>query len=410
MRGIYRIFIIPFAVGLLATCCDTAAFADPGEIDEKAVVEGNNAFALDLYAKLKEEEGNIFFSPYSISSALAMTYAGARGRTAKQMAEVLHFDSGQERLRLAFGALIARLNAQAKDGGYQLSVANALWGQKGYRFLKEFLDLTRSSYGAGLRKVDFRTRAAREAARKTINTWVEKQTEGKIKNLIKPEILNRLTRLVLTNAIYFKGNWARQFEKGYTKDSLFWIAPDKKLEVPMMYQSRELKYTEGDTFQALELPYVDNELSMVVLLPKKIDGLAELEGLLTASNLKEWFGNLRQQEVRVYLPRFRMTSEFRLDEVLQSMGMTDAFSLPPADLSGMTGGMDLFISAMLHKAFVEVNEKGTEAAAATAEVVAEAEAPTLPPVFRANHPFIFLIRDTQSGAILFLGRVVNPSE
>ena len=403
MRSVHGLFAVLLATALLATSCTTMALAEVSDAHRTALVEGNNAFALDLYAKLKKREGNLFFSPYSISTALAMTYAGARGSTEKQMADVLHFELDRERLHPAFRGLIDRLNAQGKEGAYQLSVANALWGQKGYGFLKKFLDLTEANYGAGLKEVDF-VKAA-EAVRKTINAWVEKQTQEKIKNLIKRGILDADTCLVLTNAIYFKGNWASRFNNRYTKDSPFTIAPGKRVEVPMMFRSGKFKFLEQDTFYMLELPYVDDELSMVVLLPKEIDGLGELQNSLSTGNLKAWLRNLRKQEVRVYLPRFKTTSEFMLAEVLKFMGMTDAFS-GRADFSGMTGRKGLSISAVIHKAFVEVNEEGTEAAAATA-VVMKRGGPR-GRVFRADHPFIFLIRDNRSGSILFLGRLLNP--
>ncbi len=405
MSKTHPLFAAAFVFAVLASCCDTMPVADVSDAERKAVVEGNNAFALDLYAKLRDQEGNLFLSPYSISTALAMTYAGARGNTEKQMADVLHFDLPQGRLHPAFRQLIERMNAQGKGNSYQLSVANALWGQKGYGFLKEFLDLTKASYGAGLREVDFV--GATGAARRTINDWVVRKTEGKIKDLIKRGILDFDTCLVLTNAIYFKGNWASRFNERYTKDSPFSIAPDEKVRVPMMYQMRKFRYMEGDVFKALELPYVDNELSMVILLPRSVDGLGELERLLTTENLNKWLGSVREQEVRVYLPRFKMTSEFRLDKVLQSMGMTDAFS-GRVDFSGMTGRKALSISAVIHKAFVDVNEEGTEAAAATAVVMKRGGPPG--PVFRADHPFILLIRDNRSGNILFVGRLVNPLE
>ena len=374
--------------------------------DRTAVVEGNSAFALDLYAKLKEQEGNLFFSPFSISTALAMTHTGARSETAAQMEKVLHFDIGQERLHPAFKALIEDLNARQQKGGYELSVANALWGQRGYGFLMEFLDLTVDNYGAGLREVDFV--GDTEGARQTINGWVEKETREKIKNLIPPGVLDALTRLVLTNAIYFKGDWAAQFDKEATHDAPFTLLDGKKVEVPMMRQTEKFGYMETEGFQALELPYVKDELSMIVLLPRKVDGLAELEKSLTAENLAKWLPELRKRRVIVELPKFKMTSQFSLAKVLRSMGMTDAFSLPPADFSGMNGKKDLFISAVIHKAYVDVNEEGTEAAAATGVVMQLTAAPTPPVLFRADHPFLFLIRDNRSGSILFLGRMINP--
>ncbi len=397
--------------------------------DKRAVVEGNNKFALELYAKLRVREGNLFFSPYSISTALAMTCAGARGKTEKQMAEVLRFplehykalDDNQgrpfyrierrpmsrERIAAAFGALQRGLKADSKKSGYELTVANALWGQKGYGFLKTFLKLTEKNYGAGLKEVDFI--AATEAARKTINAWVEKKTKNKIKNLIPKGVLNRLTRLVLTNAIYFKGNWARQFKKDRTKDAPFTLAGGERVDAPMMNQTAEFNYMETEDFQGLELPYVDDELSMIILLPKQVDGLAEFEKTLTLENLSQWPARLHKRKVIVSVPKFKMTSQFRLAEVLKSMGMTDAFVPDVADFSGMNGKRDLFISAVIHKAYVDVNEEGTEAAAATAVVVGVTSVmPGRIPVFRADHPFLFLIRDSDSGSILFIGRMMNP--
>ena len=373
-----------------------------------AVVKGNNEFAFDLYAKLRGREGNLFLSPFSISTALAMTSAGARGGTEAGMAKVLHFTLPGEELHTAFAGLIRGLDEDKKGRGYELVVANALWGQKGYGFLKEYLDLTKSCYGAGLHEVDFEKAA--EAARKTINAWVEEKTKEKIKDLIKPGVLSSLTRLVLTNAIYFKGQWASRFKKEATKDGPFTLSSGKKTAVPMMNQTEEFGYMEDGDVQALELPYIGDRLSMVVLLPKKVDGLAGLEESLTAKKLSKWLSAVRKQKVVVSLPRFKFTSEFGLADVLKSMGMTDAFLLPPADFSGMDGKKDLFISAVIHKAFVDVNEEGTEAAAATAVVMAlRMAAPEPVPIFRADHPFLFIIRDTESGNILFMGRMIDPS-
>ncbi len=398
--------------------------------DTEAVVEGNNAFVLALYAQLRGLEGNLFLSPYSISTALAMTHAGARGATAGQMAQVLRLpierykalDSDNqgnppyrieqrpmsvEQLAAAFGRLQKGLRAEAKKKGYELSVANALWGQKGYGFLGDFLSLVEANYDGRLEQVDFV--GATEAARRTINAWVEEKTNNKIEELIKPGVLSELTRLVLTNAIYFKGNWDRQFKKAATQPGPFTTADGKKTEVPMMNQTEEFRYIETETFQGLDLPYVDNELSMVVLLPKKIDGLGDFERTLTAENLSQWLGQLHKRKVIVSIPKFTMTSQFSLASVLKSMGMSDAFTPYVADFSGMNGRRDLFISAVIHKAYVEVNEEGTEAAAATGVVVGVTSAmPTQPPVFRADHPFLFLIRDNRTASILFIGRVTNP--
>jgi serine protease inhibitor len=418
MKAMKSVFITMVAAGLCAGCFAGQRTNTNETKDREIVVQGNNEFALQLYARLRAQEGNLFFSPYSISTAVAMTYAGARGQTEAQMAEVLHFptvasqtparptlDSMQ--FHSAFGEIIASLNERGEKGGYELTVANALWGQKGYGFLDSFLELVEANYGGSLNEVDF-VRAA-EAARKTINAWVEKKTNDKIKELIKPGVLSSLTRLVLTNAIYFKGNWARQFEKDKTQDAPFTLLSGRKVDVPMMNQKADFKYTETDDFQALELPYVDNELSMLILLPREFDGLKEFEQRLTSENLSQWLDKLYKREVIVSVPRFKMTSQFGLADVLKSMGMTDAFSAGRADFSGMDGKKDLFISAVIHKAYVDVNEEGTEAAAATGVTLRlTSVGPTKIAVFRADHPFLFLIRDNKTNSILFIGRVMNP--
>jgi len=391
--------------------------AEP-ELD-KVVVQGNNEFALALFARLRENQGNLFFSPYSISTALAMTYAGARGQTETQMAKVLRFPTlaGEKvppepvmqegQFHSAFGAVVKDLNQRAKKGNYELAVANALWGQKGYKLLNDFLRLIETEYGGRLTEVDFVT--ATESARQTINAWVEKKTSDKIKELLKPGVLDAMTRLVLTNAIYFKGNWQRQFKKDRTREAPFTLLSGEKVDAPMMNQTGEFRYMEAGDFQALELPYIDNELSMIILLPGDTDGLPKFEKTLNLEDFSQWLDRLHRREVIVSVPKFKMTSQFSLASVLQSMGMADAFSARAADFSGITGGRDLFISAVIHKAYVDVNEEGTEAAAATGVTMRlTSVGPTQTPVFRADHPFLFLIRDNHSGSILFIGRLMNP--
>lgn len=418
MKAVKSALIAMVAVGLCAGCFGgEQRKADP-ELD-KVVVQGNNEFALALFARLRENQGNLFFSPYSISTALAMTYAGARGQTETQMAKVLHFPTlaGEKvppepvmqegQFHSAFGVVVKDLNQRAKKGNYELAVANALWGQKGYKLLNDFLRLIETEYGGRLTEVDFVT--ATESARKTINTWVEEKTKDKIKELLKPGVLDAMTRLVLTNAIYFKGNWARQFKKDRNKQSPFTLASGEKVDAPMMNQTGEFRYREAEDFQALELPYVDNELSMIILLPRDTDGLPKFEKTLNLKDFSQWLDRLHRREVIVSVPRFKMTSQFSLASVLTSMGMADAFSARAADFSGITGGRDLFISAVIHKAYVDVNEEGTEAAAATGVTMRLTSAgPTQTPVFRADHPFLFLIRDNHSGSILFIGRLMNP--
>ncbi len=372
----------------------------------EAVVKGNNAFALDLYRQLRNQEGNLFFSPYSTSTALAMTYAGAKGQTATEMSKVLHFTLEQDSLHPAFASLMGMLNTKDKQG-FQLSIANRLWGQQGYDFLKRFKQLTQDNYGAALEEVDFIN--ATEKTRRTINKWVEQQTQDKIQNLIAPDILNSLTRIVLTNAIYFKATWVNQFDPAKTKNQPFTIAPGQQVDVPMMSQEASVGYTEFDNLQVLELPYVgeDTYTSMVILLPKNVDGLAELEQQLTPENLRTWLSSIRDDNCpeMIQLPKFRLNSAFEFKQVLSKMGMASAFD-DAADFSGMNGRKDLFLANVIHKTFVDVNELGTEAAASTAvrgELRCGGER------FSADRPFIFLIRHIQSGSILFMGRVVNPA-
>ncbi len=402
-----KCFFILLVIAAIAAGCSVKKEEQVVIVKPAATEDNSNQFALELYAKLREEQGNIFFSPYSISTALAMTYAGARGETEKQMAEVLHFALPQELLHPALSRLQRSLNESGEQGAYELTVSNALWGQKGYGFLKEFLETIKINYDGGFNEVDFAGDS--ESARKTINAWVEKETNNKIKDIIGPGVLKNLTRLVLTNAIYFKGNWAKQFNKDKTKERPFTLLNGEKIDVPMMNQRAELNYMETEDFQGLELPYVDNDLSMIILLPKKIDGLSELEKSFTVDNLSIWLEEFRKHEIIVSIPKFKMTNQFSLNNILKSMGMNDAFGMK-ADFSGMDGTTYLFISAVIHQAFVDVNEEGTEAAAATVVVMQLKSALMKTPVFQADHPFMFLIRDNHSGSILFIGRVMNPKK
>jgi serpin B len=380
----------------------------PPLADRAAMVEGNNAFAIDLYGQLRTQSGNLFFSPDSISTALAMTYAGARGDTATEMAKTLHFTLPPQRLHPAMGGLLGDLNAP--HDGYKLRMANALWAQQGYTFLDDFLKVTKSDYDAGLKQVDFKD--APETARLTINQWVEQQTDDKIKDLLQPGVLSSRTRLVLTNAIYFKGDWQTQFDKAQTRDEDFHLSAAQNVKAPMMHREGGFNYFDGGTFQILEIPYKSAELSMIVLLPNDVGGMFALEQSLTAPNTRQWLGQLRPvPKVIMTLPKFKMTQQFELQDTLGAMGMTLAFDAH-ADFSGMTGNREFSISAAIHKAYIDVNEEGTEAAAATAVVMrsmmARMQQPA-PPVFRADHPFIFLIRDNRSGGILFMGRVTDPT-
>ena len=370
------------------------------------VVAGNTAFATDLYARLKSRDGNLFFSPYSVSTALAMTYAGARGDTAQQMAKALHFTMPQERLHPAFADLQTELNAVQKSGKIQISVANSLWPQAGHPFLPEYVALLKQNYDTSVTPIDYAS--APETARKTINDWVEQKTNRKITDLIQPGVLNSMTRLVLANAIYFKGDWAKQFDPKLTSKGPFRVSASKDVECWMMYRKGTYAYVETPNLQILELPYSGSNLCMIVLLPREPIAFGNLEHDLTAAKLAEWLKALHEREIDICLPKFKLTCETRLDRALASMRMADAFT-DRADFSGMDGQKNwLYIAAVLHKAFVDVNEEGTEAAAAAATfVVMGAERG---PDFCADHPFVFLIRDNRTGSILFMGRVVNPAE
>jgi serpin B len=377
--------------------------------DQAAVAEGNNAFAVDLYSQLRKQDGNLFFSPESISTAFAMAYAGARGSTASQMANTLHFTLPPDRLHPAMGALLTSLNAE--HPGYQLHVADALWAEEDYKFLDDYLKLTSSDYGAGINRVDFKS--APEAVRQTINQWVERKTENKIKDLIPPRAISPGTRLVLTNAIYFKGDWETKFGKASTQDEDFHLSAAQTIKAPLMHIQSRFGYLKGDTFQAVDIPYKSGELSMVVLLPNDVAGLPALEQLITAANVKQWLSQLRiSRKVILTLPKFKMTDQFELSNALGALGMAQAFQPSTADFSGMTGKRDFWISSAIHKAFIDVNEEGTEAAAATAIVMRSMAMAheEMPIVFRADHPFVFLIRDNRSGAILFMGRVNDPTK
>ena len=388
------------------------AVAGPGIIrmDVVEIVEGGNQFAFDLYQRLRSGESNLFFSPSSISVALAMTYAGAEGETATEMAETLHFPLADEDLHDRMQAMQEFCTTPIKNRGIQLHLANRLWGQQGYEFLPEFLRITRENYGAELAPLDFNLT---EESRQTINLWVEEQTQQKIVDVIPSGALVSDTKLVLTNAVYLKGDWNQPFDEERTEDEDFHLTDRETVTAPLMHQQEEFRYAAVDGLQILELPYGDETLSMIVLLPDAIDGLADLETQLMPETVDQWMDRLKTEEVKVYLPKFEMSSQFDLSGTLSSMGMESAFDDTQADFSDMTGGRDLFISAVLHKAFVDVNEEGTEAAAATAVIMeptaAPFEEPKEPPVFRADHPFVFLIRDNRNDAILFLGRVVNPS-
>ena len=380
----------------------------PGELD--TLVAGNNRFAMDLYQALRAQDGNLFYSPFSISLALGMTYAGARGETEAQMARVLHYDLPQTTLHPAFNALDLQLEAQAETPDdssepLQLEIANAIWAEASYPFLQEYLDTIAENYGAGIYLADFINRA--EAVRSQINKWVSTQTNGKIKDLIPAGALNTLTRMVLVNAIYFKGDWARQFEKDSTYDQSFHALDGSEIKVPMMHQGLTVPYVSGEGYQAVELSYQGGTAAMDILLPDE-GNFEAFEASLDATRLDEIFAGMQSAGVELAMPKFSFTDEFNLTDTLQGMGMAEAFEPDTADFTGMSAQGGLFISDVIHKAFVAVDEKGTEAAAATAVVMRATSAQPYDVQFTVDRPFIFLIRDLSSGQILFVGRVMVP--
>ncbi len=409
MRTFFR-FLLASAIGSTLV---RPSFADPSAdtppvVTPPTVSEAGNQFALDLYGQLsKSQPGqNLFFSPVSISIALAMTTAGAKGQTEAEMAQALHLAGILPQAHAEYRKALERWNSADKDRGYQLRVANRLWGQKSFPFLAGYLALTRQEYGAELGLMDFVGQA--DAARAEINAWVEKQTAARIKDLIHKGDIDDHTRLVLTNAIYFKGDWANQFKKGQTHDADFTVSSTRKVKVPMMRQTHGYRFVQKDGVQVLELPYKGDGLSMFVLLPTAADGLHGLEKSLSASRIAELRAAMWQHKVEVHLPKFKLEASFALKETLEGLGIKLAFT-DAADFSAMDGKKDLYLSAVVHKAFVEVNEEGTVAAAATGGIMGFKSARPEPlVVFRADHPFVFMICDNRDGSILFLGRVTDP--
>ena len=381
-------------------------------------MQGNNNFAFNLYRALSDEEGNLFYSPFSVSQALAMTFAGARGETERQMADTLHYRLSQNNLHPAFNALDQELASRGKDPRgtqnqgeaneyFRLNIANAVWGQHGYGFLPDFLDVLAENYGAGMRTMDFA--GAPDESRARINDWVAEETGDKVRGLLPLGTIDPSTRLVLTNAIYFNASWHWRFNSRNTKVGPFHLEGGDIVDVPMMTKTSKdfYGYAKGDGYHAVDVPYSWGEMSMTVLLPDE-GAMGALEESLNADLLGQIMDDIEIDYITLTMPLFKFESEFSLGKTLAGMGMPDAFD-ERADFSGMTGSEDLLISQIVHKAFVSVDERGTEAAAATAGVVIPVSEPSKDPIpVTVNRPFIFLIRDTATGTVLFLGRVMNP--
>jgi len=383
---------------------------DVAEAEVESLVDGNSAFAFDLLHEIGSVGGNLFVSPYSISSALAMVYAGARGETERQMADVLHFALDQEELHPAFNWIDLALNGRGEvdppyEGeGFQLNVVNAAWGQRGYSFLRSYLDTLAVNYGAGLRLLDFAEDP--EAARETINDWVSDETNERIVDLLPPGSIDAFVRLVLTNAVYFNAPWLKPFDVDITAAGTFEPLDGGVVQVEMMRQIETFGYASWDGGQVIELPYNGETLSMVLFVPDR-GTYGAFEAGLDLDRYEQIVGSLEPRQVDLRLPRFEFAYDASLVDPLTALGMTDAFTA--ADFSGIDGTHDLFISDVLHKAWVSVDEAGTEAAAATAVIVSLVAYPGPPVVLTINRPFLFVIRDIPTGTILFVGRVVDPA-
>lgn len=378
---------------------------DVAETDLLELASGNSAFAFNLYRTIvSNDDGNIFFSPYSISAALAMTYAGAESTTEIEMAEVLQFPLYENHIHSSFNMLDQNLTAAAeRDSAFSLHIVNALWGQTGYTFLPEFLEILTANYGAGISLLDFSDNP--ELCRETINEWVLEQTEGRIEDLIPGGILTTATKLVLTNAIYFKAQWFFQFDEMGTVDQPFHLINGEQVIVPTMHQTEHFPMAKGDGYIAVELPYTNRRVSMLVIVPDE-NRFPEVEENLENDFIDEVIRSLSDANLYLSIPKFETVSSFQLEDILSSMGMSSAFGMS-ADFSGMDGTFSLYIASVIHKAFVSVDEKGTEAAAATAVVMQKVNGESSID-FIVDHPFIYLIRDRETGTILFMGRVLNP--
>lgn len=413
MKRLLWIVALTACLGPAFTACeaqrkqDASDASDPptggtATSDLAAVAQANNEFAFDLYRQLSRKPGNLFFSPYSISTALAMTYAGARGRTATEMARTLHFELPDDRLHSAYGALIRKVQGADSKRKYTLNLANRLWGQKsGLTIEPRFQRILETDYGAGFQPVDFA--ADPEAARGTINSWVADKTNKKIEDLLPKGLIDTHTRMVLANAIHFKSDWAFPFPEGWTKPGAFSMPDGRTIQVPMMHRILETKYLETAEFQLAEFMYRDNEVSMVVILPKKRPGLREVEMRLSRKDLAQSLVAAQLAPLDVTLPRLKVVQAFDVGNELAALGMKDAFAAN-ADFSGISSSDHLRISAVVHKSFIKIEEAGTEAAAATAIVMNNSSAID----FHANHPFLFLLRHKDTASILFIGRVSDP--
>lgn len=417
IQGLHSLALLSFLIssvflgGCLTTpeSSESLSFVQVYLTDTEQAAIASNRFALDMYRELESKDENLFFSPWSLNTALTMTYEGARGKTADEMHSVLHLSANDSARQQSFSSLDQRFNAN--DSGYKLSTASALWVDDGFPILGEYERMLDRIYRARASNLDFR--GASEEARNTINLWVENETSEKIKELIPPRYVDSSTRLVLTSAIYFNGTWLKAFDRSLTMDEDFYTGDGMTIAVPMMrqlHEEAEFHYLETRDMQMLQMPYTGENLSLTILLPKTHD-IAPLESSLTIEKLAQWRAGLVRQRVDIYIPRFKLDANYFLKEKLTDLGMPTAFA--GADFSGISPGRELFITEVIHQAYVDINEEGTEAAAATA-VAMKKSVSAAPigdiPEFRADHPFIFMILDEETGCILFLGKVSDPGK
>ena len=406
--------VCPVLVLVLAPCL----FPPPilgGQVspDIEAIAKGNNRFALDLYAELKDEPGNLVFSPLSISTAMAVAYGGAKGDTAREIADVMHFELEPRRFHAAWRRLSSVLKERAKEYGMPFTSSNAVCIQKDYRLKSGFANLISHTYEAVIMRCDFGRDSAGTCRR--VNAWVSERTHGKIAHILAPDHLNALARLILVNCTYFRGSWVYQFDKSETRDQPFRLVTGDQVNIPMMEQTAEFRYYREPAMQIIALPYRGRELALIILLPSEDDGLPDLERRINTENLNTWIGNLREQprqKVFVKIPRFKMRAGFRVTEPLKKLGLTQAFDASKADFSGISTRHGLYIWEVLHKAYIELNEEGTEAAATTTVTggilgPSDVRGPYIPS-FIADHPFLFMILDGQRNVLMFMGRFVNP--
>jgi serpin B len=390
---------------------------DVSDQETGQLTTGNTEFAIALYKKLATGSENVSFSPYSVSLGMAMAYAGARGETEKQIADTFHFALPQDRLHKAINAvdLVVTGADYGFQPGFELSIVSSLWGQKGLSLLPEFLDTLAINYGSGVRLADFMNKP--DESGELVNNWVGKETRGKITDLVAPGTIGTNTGLILANAIYFKAEWDRKFPEEDTKDGDFHLIDGSMVRAPLMEQTSVFGYAEGDGWQAASMPYrydfEDRQKSMIIILPEQAR-FDEIQGSLDEPTLSAIISAFAGRTVHMILPRFRSESSTEITNVLKDMGMTDPFSEHRADFSGMARVNPPYLGRVLHKVYVDVDEKGSEAAASTVITMPSPAPPPMPPPesvtyeFIADHPFIFLIRDNPTGAFLFMGRVMNP--